>query len=216
MKTALVVVQGINKDSKYLFRNVKESKWLREKFDKIVHVNTEAEFDKAWFTKLPWVGKSFIGQSIGDVWTFYKNKAARIKICNKVRDKIKELQGEGYTVDALGHSLGCQIILCAGPQYSDASPLELRHCILMGSPLGFVFAPASWKVYRHTKKYSANFHAGKITYLWSKKDPVCNDVHKRDSKLLAKLSNRLHIVEGSHKHDDEKYLKTLKQNYVTR
>lgn len=192
-RRALVIVQGINKGL-YLKRDIEDvNKPFINRYDEATLINSEKVFDnhKTWAYYIP-----FIGDSLNDILVYYKQKEARAKVCRKVRNKILKLQSNGYKVDLVCHSLGCQIALCSGPSNTNKPVLKVNKTYLMGSPLGIGFN--TWplalrsKVIKHTEEHGNNFKSDKIIYLYSNEDFVSkrSKKDKRVFTLLQSFSNK--------------------------
>lgn len=217
MKKALLVVQGINKDPDYFYENVVQVPNIKTQYDEVFNVPIETIWDKAWFNRIPFLGNNWVSQVAGDVWQFYKQDKKRKAACRLVRKTILDLQKKGYVVDLMGHSLGCQLILCAGPQKSRAKILKVRNIFLLASPLGFflnLFRPFNLrtKVKEHTDKFNSNLIAKKIVALFSTRDKVSQKFLKdKEVKRIVQQNsiNKVDVYKTSTSHNDREYLDFL-------
>lgn len=181
---ALVVVQGISKKHGYLAKELYEgldSKIIKS-YDVIAPVNTDQ-----FFAKISNIPSKILGSVLSDVWNYYTNGKARREACREVRKTITELQSKGFEVDILAHSLGTVITLCSGGN-SPARAISVNNVYLLGSPLGIGNLFARMKTNGHTERYSNNFDAKKIFYLWSEKDYVSKILKGRTLDILKARS----------------------------
>lgn len=181
MVRALVVIQGINSKQGYLYNDVLTDTRLTKYYDKIIDIPTEKYFDlhKPWPLRL--IGKW--GDSLSDIWEFYTRNDSRIGVCRESREQIQKLQGLGYEVDILAHSLGTVIALCCGPN-SPGNPVLVNRVVLLESPLGIGNLIARMKTCSHTERYSKNFTAKELYYTWSEEDFVSQKFTGRINDIL--------------------------------
>jgi hypothetical protein len=210
-KKALILIQGISSGNGYLRVRYNDAK-LQTQYDTVKNINTEQFFEM----KSNWLLNSLgrLGDSLNDVWVYYRNTQARKLICKEVRNHIKELQDAGYTVDILAHSLGTVIALCSGPNKLK-NLINVNRLILMGSPLGIGNPIARAFTNYHTERYSNNFTCNYIDYLWSSEDFVSKKLIGRTIDLLQSVSKTdIKVHHTSTKHDVKQYLEFIKENKI--
>lgn len=181
-KKALVLIQGINNDN-YLKKAMVASEYDFSAYSNIKLVQTENEFDKkkSFVHFIP-----FVGDSLSDVIVFYKDQVGRQAVCRKTRKLIKSLQADGYEVDLLCHSLGCQIALACG---DELNPVKVNKTTFLASPLGIGLPPLRWKVFSHARKFSVNFSTASLFYAWSRKDFVSRKYNTETYEFLQLRSH---------------------------
>lgn len=219
MTKALIIVQGINHRQGYLYDDVIKIGFdTRQKYDRIIDFPVNQFFDK----KKNWI----LGDTLGDIWTFYKDPYARMLVCNRLREQIQVLQESKYEVDILAHSLGTIITLCCGPHKEDLEiklePVYINKMYLMGSPLGIGIR--AWRygwlkmigTIPHIERYGDNISVPEMIYMWSKKDLVSKTLDKRPKTVLEKIALKKKFVLCDNNHDSMEYLieliKTLKNS----
>lgn len=209
MPKALLLVQGINSKNKYLLNDLNKSGYKPDDYNLIEEVDTESEFDKAWFNRIPVLGQGFVAQYLGDVWQFYSklHTKKRQDVCRKVRERIFQLQDTGYQVDIISHSLGTVIALCCG---SEARPVKIDTHVILGSPIGIGFWGLRLKTMSHARKFSKNFKAKKIKYIWSRNDFVSKVFNAETEELISLRATRAIFHNSLTSHDSEEYLTFLK------
>lgn len=213
MGKVLIVVQGINGEHDYLYKQVLENRWLVRQYDEIINAETELVFDGKKQKK-----SGFVRDHLGDVWQFYKKDDKRIKACRTVRQAITKAKSLGHKVDVIAHSLGTVITLCSGSN-KPGDTLLVNKFFMMGSPLGFAFRPFRRGIpfffqgtIPHTEQYSYNFKANEIYYLYSSNDKVSKVFDDRILLILgARCSDSAKIYQTNTSHDAEDYLKYLKE-----
>ncbi|MBT6843190.1 MAG: hypothetical protein HOA17_05265 [Candidatus Melainabacteria bacterium] len=197
MPRAAVLVQGVN-SANYIKEALLEGGLDLHDYDKILEPDTEEIFDRHIFSKLgfwDWAG---------DVIQFYNNLSRRQAACRLVRESILELQAQGYDVDIIAHSLGCQIALCCAPQNKE-SMLIVNKVVFMGSPMGIIFIPMAWRILSHAKRYSKNFKTRSLDYLWSKNDWMCRSFNRRIQKVIDQVTSIPEPIESTSKHEVQEY-----------
>lgn len=216
MKRACVYVYGIGKGPylKQAVQTVNPEFYSRYEYNR--QVGTERDFDnhKTWAYYVP-----VVGDSINDVFSYFRDDAARIDACRRVRRKIFKLQDQGYLVDLVCHSLGCQIAICSGPNDPQKRNVEVENTYLMASPMGFGIN--TWplklrsKVIKHAETYSNGFTTKNLYYYWSNEDlvskvnPLTGDYRIGD--LLQSLSiNEIKHVDLDCDHDSKYYATHLR------
>lgn len=213
MGKVLIVVQGINDEPDYLYKQVINNRWLANRYDEIINAKTEYIFDGKKKKK-----SGFLKDTIGDVYQFYKKDNKRIEACRTVRKAITKAKSLGHKVDVIAHSLGTVITLCSGSN-KPGDTISISNFYMLGSPLGFCFRPFRRGIpfyfpgtIPHTERYSYNFKAAKIYYLYSNKDKVSKVF---DDRILPILSSRTNspteIYQTGTSHSSEEYLKYLKE-----
>ena len=184
MKKALVLVQGIN-HGLYLKDALTEVDFHFNDYDEVVEVPTEAIFDgnkgiiESKFNLWDWVG---------DAYQFYAYSFRRREVCKLTRKYILDLQNQGFQVDALAHSLGCQILICCGSQKSSKGQIKLENTILLAPPMGLGFVTLRAWIRSHAKKFSKNFYSRKLEYYWSKEDFISKIYDNKVNTLIDNLS----------------------------
>lgn len=187
---ALILIQGVN-SKLYGLESLRRAKIDTGEYNHVLEINSESVFDRKlikWLPRMPYWDK------FGDIFKYYIQKKKRKEICKMVRRAIKSFQKEGFNVDIFAHSLGCQIALSCGSQ-KDNDPVKIHKLVLMGSPMGFTrwLVGAAAFVRKHTRKYLKNFHALKIEYVWSSKDPVSKYVNNKIINILEAAT----AIEGA-------------------
>lgn len=185
-KRALVAVQGINSEN-YILHELVYSKFPREDYQKIVAIPTEEIFDRTipdWIKVVPFLNKWY-DQYYADLHAFFGDKEARINACRFVRNQIKALQNDGFTVDVIAHSLGTIITICSGPQ--TGALLQVNNFFCYNSPLGFGIAPGGMMVRAFVRKFMRNFIAKKLEYIYSSKDVISRDYKSAVGEIINQL-----------------------------
>lgn len=208
MTKALLVIQGIANAQGYLYKDISCDVFFTSKYDQIVDIPTDTIFAK----KTPWYLKPLgkIGSSLDDVFDYLARTEERIETCRLVRESIRKVQGQGYEVDIICHSLGTLLTLTCGPN-NPINPIVVNNVYMMGSPLGFKFLLMRRKVEAHCERYSSNFFAKKIFYLYSERDPVSCAITGRNMEIISNRSVDSHIYHTSTTHSAQEYLGFLKE-----
>ncbi|MDD9897848.1 MAG: hypothetical protein OXU45_02495 [Candidatus Melainabacteria bacterium] len=194
---AAVLVQGVN-SKPYIKEALIEGGLDLSIYEQIREPDTEAIFDQHSFASLGF------WDWCGDVFQFYNNIKRRKAACRLVRKAVQELQGQGYEVDIIAHSLGCQIALTCAPQ-KEGRELKVKKTIFMGSPMGIIFIPMAWRVRSHAKKYSRNFVTEELEYLWSKNDLMCRSFGSKIIKVLDLVTKSPDDIKSESDHSVQKY-----------
>lgn len=211
-KRALIAVQGINSDN-YILHELTSSKFPRENYQKIVAIPTEEIFDRTipgFIKMIPYFNK-FYDQYLADIRAFFKDKEARMNACRFVRNQIKALQNDGYTVDVIAHSLGTIIVMCAGPQTGRL--LEVNSFLCYNSPLGFGIFPGGILVRSFTRKFMRNFKAVKLEYIYSSKDVISRDYKSPVAEIINELT--IHPKSKFDTLQDHRLLRNINERYTT-
>jgi hypothetical protein len=203
MKKALVLVQGINHGI-YLKDALLEAGFQQEDYDHIVEVPTEEIFD-ADIKK-----DANLWDLIGDAFQFYLYKNKRKQVCKLTRKYIQELYQQGYQIDALAHSLGCQILICCGSQKDDEAIIEINKTTLLASPLGFGLSILRSFIINHAMVFSKNFHSQELNYYWSRKDFVSKIFSEKQETIIQKVSLKHSVYEAPADHSVQKYYNFIK------
>ena len=212
VKTALVVCQGVASSDGYLYDLVKDDSYFTNKFAKIVNVPT----DEIFSLKQPWYLKPLrkLGNKIDDVFDFLLRRKERIEACRMTRNAIRGLEMDGYSVSVLAHSLGNIITLTSGPN-SAATPIIIDTFYMLGCPLGFKYLLMRMKVNSFVERFSNNFTARKIHYLYSEGDSISCKLNARVVDILeSKSMETPSIYHTNTSHDAKEYLDYLKENIV--
>lgn len=212
VKTALVLCQGVASKDGYLYDLIKDDTFFTSKFSKIVNVPT----DEVFALKEPFYMKLLggLGNKIDDVFDFLLRRKERIEACRMTRNIIKGLELDGYSITLLTHSLGTIIALCCGPN-SAANPIIVDTLYMIGSPLGFKYLMMRMKVNSFTERFSNNFVARKIHYLYSEGDPVSCKLNARTIDILeSKSMETPSLYHTNSNHDAKEYIQYLKENLV--
>lgn len=212
MPLALICVQGINSEN-YILHELVKSKFPLDTYQKVVAIPTEDVFDRTipWLiTKIPFVN-NFYDKYIADLVAFFENKQARQTACRLVRNQIKALQSDGYTVHVIAHSLGTAITMCCGPQKGKLVQVEAFFCY--NSPIGFGIAPGGMLVRSFVRKFMLNFKAKRLEYIYSSKDAVSQDYKSAVSEILNEIA-----VDPKFRLDsmqDHKLFNNVNERYTT-
>jgi hypothetical protein len=188
MARALLVVQGINSNPRYLVEDIADFRNIKKTYDEILNAPVERIWNKSWISKIP-----FVGNKYGDIISFYTNEKARIQASTVVADRIYELQKAGLEVDILAHSLGTVITLCCGPQFHlDRPPVIVRNFYCLNSPIGISIPVVRGKALSHAERFSTNFMANKIYNLYASNDKISSRLDPRNDframNILSKHS----------------------------
>lgn len=187
-KKALLIIQGINKNPKYIQLTGPLKSYIDEKYDTVEYSDTEKIFDKGWFSK--------ISDKL-DFIPYFLSKKRRLAICRHVNEKINTLNLLGYDVDVLAHSLGCVIGLQSGREYF---PVKVNKFIALCSPTHSFFYGGF--VRSRVNKYSSNITIENIIFTYNKKDfSVANtkinlDNFFKNFKGLVKNYNQYRLGSG--------------------
>lgn len=184
MKKALLLVQGIAKDSNYIEGALNKSGIPTEQYDLVNYVPTEKHLDNAgWFSFamrfVPWANKKW--DQYGDIYRYFYNKKTRRKVCGLVNEYITHLHKEGYEVDIAAHSLGSIIALTCGKKNS---VVKISKFFSFGSPLGFKLSPFKGIVNKHVRKFSYNLEGHRFHYCGNEDDFVCTTEPGNKTKNL--------------------------------
>tara|TARA_R110000822_G_scaffold218065_1_gene352543 strand:+ start:5540 stop:6187 length:648 start_codon:yes stop_codon:yes gene_type:complete len=213
MGKTLILVQGINQEPDYLYKEVMANNFLSNQYDEIINAPVEFIFDGKKQKK-----SGFWKDTLGDIWQFYKKDDKRIAACRIVRNTILKAKSLGNQVDVLAHSLGSVITLCAGSNKA-GDTLTINNLFMLGSPLGISFKPFRRGItfffpgtIPHTEQYSYNFRATQIHYFYSNKDKVSKVFDSRILPILSARSRKPPLVyQSGTKHDSAEYLKSMKE-----
>jgi len=180
-KKALLLVQGIN-EGKYIKDEVLQSNFDTSSFDKIKVIDTEGIYDRSKKNPLLFWRRNKIWDKYGDVIQFYvtpfSNK--RKAICRRIRDRVKALQGEGYEVSVLAHSLGTTMVM--------SSKVRIHDFYCFGSPVGFFIGFLRGFILNHLKRFIKHFSVVNFMFCSSPNDKVCSKLTKGFFKLVNKAN----------------------------
>lgn len=180
---ALLIVQGINCNGKYLKEDFEDFRQLKTLYKDYENAPVEKSWDKRWYCHIPLVGDKF-----GDIWSFYRNEQARIKACEIVRERIIDLKKDFEEIDILSHSLGTVITLCSGPMFASYQPpIQVNDVYLMQSPIGLGIPILKGMALAHAERYATNFIAKRIHNLYSSKDMVSSNLKPENERQISIL-----------------------------
>ena len=198
-KRALVIIQGINKEKRYMRTKNPVIKDFYKSYDAIEYSDTELVFDRGWFS------------IFFDKWDFipyFLNGKKRQAVCRLVNEKVAALQLLGYRVDIVAHSLGAVIAMQCGRK---KSPLSINRMILLQSPMhnniygGYVR--------KKIKKYSDGLEVNYMLSTYNKKDKfVASKPVKKFKKFMESLKsiyNKFTQLVAGNGHDWERVLEEL-------
>ncbi len=212
MAKALLVVQGINSNPRYLVEDTVDFRKIKLAYDEIINAPVERVWNKSLVSKLP-----FVGNKYGDIISFYTNERARIQAATAVAEKIYELKNAGLEVDILAHSLGTVITLCSGPQYHlDRPPVVVRNFFCINSPLGLGIPILKGKALAHAERYSSNFMAHKIWNLYASNDLISKNLDPRDDFRALNILSRHSVMAVDSRDIRNKHDHYLALDFISR
>ena len=182
MNKALICVQGISKDDKYMekaFRAFTKEKGCT--YAKVVFIDTEKYL----------VEKSLFGiyDRFGDWWQgVYKGRY--LCVSADIYDKAYRLQADGYVVDIMGHSFGTLPMM--------VTQFPFKKMIACGSPLTSRFGIIRRRAESVMKYSCLTNNYQDYYYFWNNRDPVCS------SPLIA--GGTRHVIKAGCGHGFDKYL----------
>lgn len=207
MKKALLLVQGVNHGI-YLKDALNEVNFNFANYDEVVEVPTEEVFDGRVLKNK----KTNIWDWVGDAYQFYAYRMKRKAVCKLTRNYILDLQENGYEIDAIAHSLGCQILITCGSQKKDHVQVKVNKTILLGSPMGLGFRPLRALIRSQAKRFSKNFYTKQMNYFWSSEDFISKIYDDQVAQITESLNQEYLQIDCKTSHSVQDYYSFIENN----
>lgn len=199
----LFAIGGIT-DQKY-FGNAISQAVLDRGFDRFAELDAEEYFDEGQWGLTNWVP---LFDKLGDVRQFALDERLRERIRKQCQEKMESFAAPGSEITMVTHSLGSWI--------SAGINADIDHLVMLGSPISWPGWFGRKLIHREILGLERPIRAKRITYLWSKRDPVASK-GEPPTEICLKLTGGKPLIMRCHEtgtsHDAADYLDWIRKQH---